>query len=157
MTTGVISLPDSEKIQAAVDLMTDRSISCVIVTKKDDQSIPVGIITERDLVQRVLHEGLDPKKNQIKDVMTPNPIKITTEATLEEGLHMIDTMKIRRLPVVEDEKLVGLVTLTDIVKETKSLQQYNKRLTYHQNVQSYIIIGLFLIAIVAFILRIFAT
>lgn len=153
MTTGVIHVSKDDTVQQAVETMTDRNISCVVVTKDKDSSEPVGLITERDLIKRVLKSGKNPKSLKASEVMTTSLVTISEQATLEEAMRVIESMKIRRLPVVNKNGLVGLVTQTDIVKETYNIHKSNMRLAFHQNIQSYVIIGLAIVFIVAFFIR----
>lgn len=150
MTSGVISVSPEDSVKKAVDTMTDRNISCVIVTEGKK---PIGIITERDLVQRVLKPGKSTKSLKAKDIMTPSVVSISDQSPLEEGLRVMESMKIRRLPVVSKQGLSGLVTQSDIVKETYNIHKHNQRLQFHQNIQSYVIIALAVFFVVAFILR----
>lgn len=154
MTTGVISVSQEDKIQNAINVMTDRNISCVIVTENKESKKPVGIITERDLIRRVLKTGKDPKKVKAKDIMTKSMVSISEEASLDEGMRVIENMRIRRLPVLSNKEIVGLVTQSDIVHETHNLSRHNRTLTLHQTIQSYVIIGLAVVFVVAFIIRI---
>ncbi len=153
MSTGLITVKPSDSVQLAVDIMADNNISCLVVLDEDDA--PVGIITERDLIRRILKPRKDPKKIKIGDLMTKNPVTIRSDATLKEGLSLIEQKGIRRLPVVDEGVLKGIVTQTDIVKKTKSISDYNNKLTFHQNLQSYIIIVLLILFIIAFVIRLF--
>lgn len=155
MTTGVISVGQKDSVEKAVKLMSDRNISCVIVTEDESNARALGIITERDLVRRILQQGKDPKKVKAKDIMTTSLVTISEEATLEEGMRIIESMKIRRLPVVNAQGLSGLITQSDIVKETYNIHRHNLRLTFHQNIQSYVIIALAIVFLVAFFVRYF--
>ena len=138
MTTGVISIESTERLSRAIQLMTERNISCVIVKNGPDV---VGIITERDLLRRVLAVGADPKNLSAEEVMTRTVTTISQEATLEEGMRVIESMKVRRLPVIAKDGIVGLITQTDIVNETYNIHKHNLKMAFHQNLQSYIIIA----------------
>ncbi len=153
MTTGVISVGPDETVQHAVDIMAERSISCVVVTDTGSSKNPIGIITERDLVRRVLQPGKNPKRIKNRQVMTTSLVTISEEATLEEGMRIISSMKIRRLPVVNKEGLIGIVTYTDIVNETMDIHANNKRLMFHQNIQSIVILALAALFLIVIIVR----
>jgi CBS domain-containing protein len=90
-----------------MELYKKRSISGVPVVKEGKV---VGIVTRQDLLR-------NPDEDQIALLMTRNPIKISPEATVEEAARVIISHGIRRLPVVEGEKLVGIVTVADFLKE----------------------------------------
>jgi len=153
MTTGVIHVTKKDKVDKAVDIMTDRSISCIVVVESEEHPNPIGIITERDLVRRVLATGKSPKKITAESVMTKSLVTISEQATLEEAMREMENMRIRRLPVINHKGLVGLVTQTDVVKETANIQRANTRLVFHQNIQSYVIIGLAIVFLIAFFIR----
>lgn len=152
MTTGAISVKSSDKLTKAVKSMTEKNISCVMVL--EDERL-VGIITERDLVQRVLNEGKTLSKLTCKDAMTQSVTTISQEATLEEAMRVIESMGVRRLPVVDQDGLTGLITQTDIVDETFNIHKHNMKLAFHQNLQSYIIIATTIFFIAVFVYRTF--
>ncbi|WP_138472762.1 CBS domain-containing protein [Poseidonocella sp. HB161398] len=80
---------------------------------KDDRLI--GMITDRDLVLRVIARKLDPAKTCAEDIMTPGIVYCQTEETLEDAIHLMDQKKIRRLPVLDGNKrLVGMLSLGDV-------------------------------------------
>ena len=91
--------------------------------KKDDiGSVPVGendrligMITDRDLVLRVLPNGADPTKLKARDVMTKGIVYCRTDQSIEDAIHLMEDKKVRRLPVINDKKrLVGMLSLGDV-------------------------------------------
>ena len=96
------------------NLMKEGKVGSIIIM--DQNNNPVGIITERDIVRRVISEGKDPKTTKTTEIMSKPLI------TVEKGTYLYDVAKkmvknkIRRLPIVNDNKLVGIVTVTDIIK-----------------------------------------
>ncbi len=75
----------------------------------------VGMITDRDLVLRVIAEGRDIDKTRAEEVMTPGVIYCQTHQTVEDAIHLMDQKKIRRLPVLDEKKrLVGMLSLGDV-------------------------------------------
>ena len=153
MTTGVITVTPQDAVQKGINLMADKNISCVVVVEGHGSKRPVGIVTERDLVKRVLKPRKNTKTTMIKAIMTSSIVSISEEASPEEAMRVIESMKIRRVPVVNDTGVVGLVTQSNIVRQMYDITMMNKRLTFHQNVQSYIIIALAAIFIIIFIIR----
>ena len=84
---------------------------------KDDRL--VGMITDRDLAVRVVSKGLNAKKTRAKDVMTKGIVYCRTEETVEDAVHLMDQKKIRRLPVLNEEKrLVGMLSMGDVAHST---------------------------------------
>lgn len=150
MTRGAISVQTTDKLTKAIDIMAEKHISCVVVLEKKQLK---GIITERDLLRRVLHDKQDPKKLTAADIMTKSVNTISEEATLEEAMRVIESMKVRRLPVVNKDGLSGLITQTDIVEETYNIHQHNQKMAFHQNLQSYIIIATAVFFLVIFLIK----
>ena len=112
MNKNVLTADKSTSLQDAAQKMRELKIGCVIVT---DGITPIGIITERDFVTKVAAEGR-PLFTEISEVMTSPLITIDSEETIWEASEMMKEKKIHKLPVKENEKIIGIVTTTDIVK-----------------------------------------
>ena len=105
--------PD-ELVAIAADRMHQRAVGALVVTNERDEI--VGIVTDRDLVARVLAKGLSATETPVCDVMTESPKTISECAQIESALAIMRRARFRRLPVVDhDSKLVGLITLDDIL------------------------------------------
>ena len=150
MTKNILAVQKNAPVSQAVSIMAQHNISCVIVT---DNHHPVGMITERDLVKRVLGAKKNPAKLKCSAIMTPHLITVTAEATLADAMEIIEGMHIRRLPVVDRTGVVGLVTLSDIVRETQNIHEHNKQLSFHQTIQSYIIIAITVLFVAVFVFK----
>ena len=109
-------------ITQCVCRMNELKIGAMLVME-DDQLI--GIFTERDAITRVLGAGLDPSSTKISAVMTKNPVWVPASTTLEEAMSIITQRRVRHLPVVEDGKVLGVVSSGDLthqlVENTSSL------------------------------------
>jgi CBS domain-containing protein len=93
--------------------MRDRQVGTVVVV---DDGRPVGILTDRDLVVRVIAEGLDPQATRVSGVMTPSPTTIHEDATIVTAVGYMRQGRFRRLPVVgRDGCLLGIVALDDVI------------------------------------------
>lgn len=93
-------------------MMAKNDIGAVPVGKKDKL---IGMITDRDIALRVVAKGRDPKKTSAEEVMTKDIIYCRTTETVEDAIHLMDQKKIRRLPVLDDNKrLVGMLSLGDV-------------------------------------------
>ena len=112
MNKNVLTADKSTSLQEAALKMTKLNIGCVIVT---DGTKPLGIITERDFVTKVAAEGR-PLFTEISEVMSSPLITIGPEETIWEASEMMKEKSIHKLPVKENEKIIGIVTTTDIVK-----------------------------------------
>ncbi|MEM2146192.1 MAG: CBS domain-containing protein [Candidatus Jordarchaeaceae archaeon] len=113
MVENVVKISAEETVDKAVRLMNRCEIGCLVVTKN---SHVVGIITERDLLRRVLAKSKDPRKVKVSQVMTKPVIVGSPLMELEDAARMMFRKKIKKLPLVNDGKLVGLITLTDIAR-----------------------------------------
>lgn len=113
MVEDVITVEESVTVKNAVEIMNKYEIGCLIVTKRGK---PVGIVTERDMLTRVLAEMRSPEKTKIIDIMSRPLIVADPSMELEEAARLMFKTKVKKLPVVSNGKLVGLVTLTDIAR-----------------------------------------
>jgi len=113
MVREVITIDENSLIKEAAEVMNKFEIGCIIAVKKGKA---VGIVTERDLLKRVVAEAKDSDKTKIKDIMSSPLVVVDPSMELEEAVKLMFQMKIKKLPVVEDKRLVGLVSLTDIAR-----------------------------------------
>ncbi|MCV0410171.1 CBS domain-containing protein [Nitrosopumilus sp.] len=112
MNKNVLTADKSTSLQEAAQNMTKLNVGCVIVT---ENSKPIGIITERDFVTKVAAEGR-PLFTEISEVMSSPLITIDPGETVWEASEMMKEKLIHKLPVKESDKIVGIITTTDIVK-----------------------------------------
>ncbi len=100
-------------ILAALQLMAEKKIGALVVT---DSAHPVGIFSERDYARKVVLAGLSSSTALVGKVMTPDPVCINSERTADECMALMTEKRIRHLPVVEDGKLAGIISIGDVVK-----------------------------------------
>jgi CBS domain-containing protein len=112
MSSPVVTLEEDETSNKVANLMEENELGCVILTKNGK---PVGIITERDLVIRVLAKNLAPDTVKAKEIMTAPLLTIQPEATISEAARRMSRLNIRRLGVVYKGSLVGLLSSKDIL------------------------------------------
>jgi CBS domain-containing protein len=104
--------PDATCIEAA-RMMRDENIGCVVVAEDDR---PLGIVTDRDLVLRVMAPGGEAEKFQLRDVMTSEPIFVSVDQSLEQVVAAMRDLAIRRVPAVDENgSLCGMVSLDDVL------------------------------------------
>jgi len=151
MTKKVITISKDRTIYEAIDIMNANKISCVIVTEED---APIGIVTERDIMERVIPKQLNPKKHKVSEIMTSPIIKGTPDLNIGALSTLMKQNRIRRMPIVSDNQLLGVVTETDIVSETRRLYLQNNRIMMHQNIQTVLIVicGILTAAILVYVL-----
>ena len=106
----------SESIFKISNLMKERKVGSIIIINQDDQNYPIGIITERDIVRRVISDNKDPKQTKATEIMSKPLITIETNTYVYDVSVKMVKNKIRRLPVVKDKTLSGIITITDIIK-----------------------------------------
>lgn len=104
-------LPATATVRHACERMRDRRVGAVLVTEKDRQL--VGIFTGRDAVGRVLAEGRDPAKTTLAEVMTVDPRTMPPEKTAIEALRLMHDLGFRHLPVIQERKVLGVVSRGD--------------------------------------------
>ena len=113
MSSPVVTLNEDATSNKVANLMDENKLGCLIVTNKTDK--PVGIITERDLVIRVLSKNLKPDAVKAKEIMTSPLVTIEPEATISEAARRMSRLNIRRLGVIYKDNLVGIVSSKDIL------------------------------------------
>jgi CBS domain-containing protein len=113
MTRGVICVDVKDTVQEAAEVMKKNDISAVIVTKKGDG---VGIVTERDVICKIVAENKNPKKILVGDVMTSPLITIKPSANIDDAARIMRDRDIRRLVVTDKDKIIGVLSEFDIVK-----------------------------------------
>jgi len=112
MSKNVVTVEKSTSLQESAQNMRKSKVGCVIVA---DDNKPIGIVTERDFVTKVAAEGR-PLFTEITEVMSSPLITIDPEETIWDASEMMKEKGIHKLPVKEDEQIIGIVTTTDIVK-----------------------------------------
>ena len=125
-----ITLDENSSIQNLVDILNKNKVGCAVVTALNT-NYPVGIISERDLVRN--HEKIfNDNKIKVKDVMTKNIIFCNKNTSSKELMKIMSENKIRHIPIIEQKKLLGIVSIGDVVNriienyayETKYLKEY---------------------------------
>jgi CBS domain-containing protein len=111
MTEDPRSIGASASVVEAARLMRDQHIGSLPIT--DDEKL-VGVITDRDITTRVVAEAADPQSTSVGDVHSRDLITVEPDTDLEEALQLMARHQVRRLPVVESDRLVGIVAQADI-------------------------------------------
>jgi CBS domain-containing protein len=126
MVKNVITIESDSSVKLAAETMNKYEIGCLIVCKKGDA---VGIVTERDLLKRVVAKAKDVKTTRVKEIMS-SPLTTVKPATeVEEAVKLMFQTKIKKLPVINDRKHpIGLVTSTDIARFQPYLMKIVKQL-----------------------------
>ena len=128
MIENVVTVEATASVMKAVNLMNDREIGCLVVTRNGRA---VGIITERDLLKRVIGKTKSPSKTKVKDIMTKPLIAGYPDMDLEEATKLMFDRRIKKLPVVDHGRLKGLITLTDVARFQPQMIKILKKLSDH--------------------------
>ncbi len=118
--SSVYSIDAERSVLDAARLMNERRVGALVVVRGEKV---VGIFTERDILNRVVAQQRDPADTKVADVMTSPVTCASPDATRAECRHVMRTKRIRHLPVVDNEKLVGIVSIGDLVEDDAAAQQ----------------------------------
>ncbi len=113
MTRDPVTAPPDLAVDRAAAIMRDRGVGSLLVV---EDGTAIGILTERDIVTKVAAPNRSPASMCVRDVMTTPVISVHPHEDVEEAARKMSARRIRRLPVVEDGKLVGVVTENDILR-----------------------------------------
>jgi CBS domain-containing protein len=112
--------PDSNVFDA-LKMMSDRNVGALLVLENDEL---VGIISERDYARKVVLLGKSSKDCLVSDIMTAKVIYLRLDQTAQDCMALMTDKRIRHMPVFEDKKLVGIISIGDLVKAIISDQQF---------------------------------
>jgi len=113
MVEDVVTVEAEASVKKAVEIMNKHEIGCLIVVKRGKA---VGIVTERDMLRRVLVGARDPEKTKVREIMSAPLVVGNSKMEIEDAVKLMFEMKVKKLPIVDKGKLVGLVTLTDLAR-----------------------------------------
>ncbi|AFS78084.1 cystathionine beta-synthase domain-containing protein [Gottschalkia acidurici 9a] len=117
MTHNVSTISSSSSIQDAAREMKELDVGVIpVMCSKTKQN--VGLLTDRDIIVRAISEGKS-LSSSVKDIMSANPITVSPDTEVSEAAKLMSQNQIRRLPVVEKGKLVGIVSLGDLAVDNK--------------------------------------
>jgi CBS domain-containing protein len=115
MTHGIISLKRDASVAEAMDLMVSRRVTSLIVEKEDKNGV-YGMVTRKDVVNKVIAYGKDVKKTKISDIMSEPLLTISPEMSVETIARLMSKTNMRRFPVMVGDEIVGMVSNSDILK-----------------------------------------
>ena len=120
MSRDVVTISKDETAFDASMKYKDKKVGCLLVVDKDKC---VGILTERDLIERVICEEREPKQTKVSEIMSKNLKTIHKLAKIEDAIRLMKMHNIKKLPVVSNDTLVGIVTITDISRARPELSK----------------------------------
>lgn len=109
----VYHIPPGMSVYEAARYMSERKVGAVCVVEDDRL---VGIVSERDIMTRIVAAGLDPKSTPVKQVMSENPVVVDADESYTNCIKLMQAGKFRHLPIVEGGRLLGLMSLRDLLQ-----------------------------------------
>lgn len=119
----ILSVPSNATVYDALVIMAEKHVGALLIMDGDHLA---GIFSERDYARSVVLKGKSSKDTPIKEIMTPGALLITVNPsqTVEECLNLVSDKRIRHLPVLENGKVAGVLSIGDLVKATIEYQQF---------------------------------
>ena len=111
-----------DTVKEAASLMSKSHIGCLVAVDKKKKV--VGIVTERDIIEKVNAKDKLASRVRVEDIMTPKVITIDANSLLDDAVYLMIKNKIKKLPVTENNQLVGIVTSTDIMTNSSEVGEY---------------------------------
>ena len=131
--TGLISITPDATVFAALSLMSEKNIGALPVMEGEKL---LGILSERDYARKVILEGRSSKETLVKEIMTEIVLFVKLESSNEECMALMSEKYLRHLPVIESDRVIGIISIGDVVKAIISEQHFTIN-----NLQQYIMQG----------------
>jgi CBS domain-containing protein len=118
---GVWSVKPTNTVLEALGIMAEHDIGAVLVLDGDKL---VGVLSERDYARKVVLAGRSSRESQVKEVMTSHVVCVSPERSVDECMALMTNKRLRHLPVIDHKRVVGIVSIGDLVKATIDDQQF---------------------------------
>jgi CBS domain-containing protein len=126
MTKDVATLNSMDSVERAAQLMKQYNVGAIPVC---DEEKVIGIVTDRDIALRSVAQGENGRNQTVRDIMSSNPVVINSETEIHDAARIMSERQIRRLPVIENNNIVGIVSLGDIAVENHLSDDAEKALS----------------------------
>jgi CBS domain-containing protein len=113
---NLIKIDEDKSVYDATKMMVDNNRGSVVATRGGES---IGILTERDIMKKVVAKSLDPKSTRVRDVMTSPPVTIDKDRPLREAIDVMNRKKVRRMLVTENGKIIGIFSLRDVARHRR--------------------------------------
>ena len=111
---NILSMSPNDSVYSAVERMSENNIGALLVIENGQLA---GILSERDYARKVILKGKSSKNTLIREIMTPDVLCVSPETTVEECMALLTESRVRHLPVMDGGKLMGIVSIGDLVKQ----------------------------------------
>ena len=108
------TISKDQSVRQALILMSEKNIGAIIIV--DNNDLPIGIFSERDYARKIILKGKSSKDTLLDEVMTKELITITRDYKIDQCMEIMTEKKIRHLPVLENKKIVGIISIGDVLK-----------------------------------------
>ena len=108
------TISKDQSVRQALVLMSEKNIGAIIIV--DNKDFPIGIFSERDYARKVILKGKSSKDTLLEEVMTKELITITRNHKVEQCMEIMSEKRIRHLPILENNKIVGIISIGDVLK-----------------------------------------
>ena len=110
---AVFSVTPDSSVYDALEYLEEKNLGCLVVLENETL---IGVFTERDYARKVILKGRSSKETSIRDIMSSKPIFVDCDTSIDDCMELMTDKFIRHLPVLENGKMIGLVSIVDIVK-----------------------------------------
>ena len=108
------TISKDQSVRQALILMSEKNIGAIIIV--DNNDFPIGIFSERDYARKIILKGKSSKDTLLDEVMTKELITITRDYKIDQCMEIMSEKKIRHLPILEDKKILGVISIGDVLK-----------------------------------------
>jgi CBS domain-containing protein len=108
------TISKDESVRQALTLMSEKNIGAIIIV--DNNDFPIGIFSERDYARKIVLKGKSSKGTLLDEVMTKELITVNRDYKIDQCMEIMTEKKIRHLPILEDKKIVGIISIGDVLK-----------------------------------------
>jgi CBS domain-containing protein len=115
------SVAPDDSVYDALQLMADKNVGAVLVTEAGNL---VGIVSERDYARKVILKGKTSKDTPVREIMTEKVVYVRPDQTSDECMVLMTDKRVRHLPVIENDQLIGIISIGDVVKAIMSHQEF---------------------------------
>jgi len=110
----ICTISKNQSVMQALILMSEKNIGAIIIV--DNNNFPIGIFSERDYARKIILKGKSSKDTLLDEVMTKKLITVTRDYKIDQCMEIMTEKRIRHLPVLENKKIVGIISIRDVLK-----------------------------------------